>query len=143
MGYRTNATVFGERPGTLRVTAERLTFTETGGEVLIDAPLSDLHSVHLAEMDTAVDLWHGSTRHRLVVPPGPGPTASPGAVRVTPLEIAQGVAGTAARRRWPGHWPPRSRRGWGRSPRACTCIGRPDRCGTRCRWWRSSSPSPG
>ena len=72
--YRTNMTALGVRAGVLRATSggphDRLTFTADDGEVLLDAPISELHSVGLAEMNGTLEVWQASQRHRISLAPG-------------------------------------------------------------------------
>lgn len=68
--YRVNPTVLGQRPGILRFAGGRLSFTEQGQEVRFDAPMAEIHSPALAEMGSAVEIWHGEDRHRLVMSGG-------------------------------------------------------------------------
>ncbi len=72
--YRTNMTALGVRAGVLRATsgtpADRLTFTTDDGQVLLDAPISELHSVGLAEMNGTLEVWQADRRHRISLAPG-------------------------------------------------------------------------
>lgn len=63
--YRTNITAFGVEPGVLRSDGGRLSFTGRDGKVYFDAPIEAFHSVGLAEMNETLEIWHGSTRHRI------------------------------------------------------------------------------
>jgi hypothetical protein len=83
LSYRVMPTIFGERRGSLRLDADRLTFVEKRGRVRVDAPLQELHSVHPAEAGAAFDIWHGNRRHRLV-----GGSQSP--VTSTQMELDPG-----------------------------------------------------
>ena len=71
--YRTNMTALGVRPGLLKATSglamDRLTFVADNGEVLVDAPISQLHSVGLAEMNRTLEFWDGDKRHRISLAP--------------------------------------------------------------------------
>lgn len=63
--YRTNMTALGVRPGVLKAADGRLSFVADDGEVFFDAPVSELHSVGLAEMNGTLEIWQGPTRHRV------------------------------------------------------------------------------
>lgn len=71
--YRTNMTALGVRPGMLRVTAgepvNSLSFVADDGKVFFDTPISELHSVGVAEMNRTLEIWEGSTRHRISLAP--------------------------------------------------------------------------
>ena len=47
----------------------RLTFVADNGEVLLDAPINELHSVGITEMDRTLEVWQGDTRHRISLAP--------------------------------------------------------------------------
>lgn len=71
--YRTNMTALGVRAGLLRATpepeGERLAFIADDGEVLLDAPVSQLHSVGLAEMNQTLEIWQSDKRYRISLAP--------------------------------------------------------------------------
>ena len=71
--YRTNMTALGVRPGLLRATSGdatgHLTFIADDGEVFFDAPISEFHSVGLAEMNRTLEVWQGEKRHRISLAP--------------------------------------------------------------------------
>ncbi|CAB4896956.1 unannotated protein [freshwater metagenome] len=46
------------KSGDLRLANDRLSFTTIGGEVLLDAPIDEIHSV--APAAVGLHLWHGS-----------------------------------------------------------------------------------
>ena len=109
--YRTHpATVFfGQKPGILRMNADRLSFVQDDGTVRFDAPLATVHSVWLAEMDSALDLWVGSERHRIVmsdgtsiqyVPPMLSSTSAVGAALAVPAAIQDYRNMKAAAKKW-------------------------------------------
>lgn len=63
--YRTNMTALGVRPGLLKAADGRLSFVADDGEVFFNAAFPELHSVGLAEMNSTLEIWQGSTRHRI------------------------------------------------------------------------------
>ena len=71
--YRTNMTALGVRPGLLKATSglpeDRLSFVADDGEVFFDAPIAQLHSVGLAEMNRTLEIWEGDKRHRVSLAP--------------------------------------------------------------------------
>ena len=66
-------TALGVRPGLLRATSgtpmDRLSFVADDGEVYFDAPIAELHSVGLAEMNRTLEVWEGDKRHRVSLAP--------------------------------------------------------------------------
>ena len=71
--YRTNMTALGVRPGVLRATSgtpmDLLSFFADDGEDYFDAPIAELHSVGLAEMNRPLEVWEGDKRHRVSLAP--------------------------------------------------------------------------
>ncbi len=53
------------KTGTLRDADGRLTFTRSNGERLLDAPISEIHSV--AQSVMGITLWHGDRRYRFAI----------------------------------------------------------------------------
>lgn len=56
------------RHGRLVLHSDRLLFVAVGDTILLDLPLAELHSVSPAETGTALEVWHGATRHRFLIP---------------------------------------------------------------------------
>lgn len=81
-------TYWGQRYGTVRLAGGRLSFTEADGTVRFDVPVAECHSLARAELGTAFEVWHGSTRHRVVM------TGSAPAV-VPPAVVDDGILGAA------------------------------------------------
>jgi len=95
--YRTGRvpTTLNQRYGTLRLAGDRLSFTHHDGTVRFDVPVAECHSLAKAELGAAFEVWHGATRHRLVM------SGTPPAVVVPPVglgdallrmdEVAEGI----------------------------------------------------
>lgn len=56
------------RHGRLVLHSDRLLFVAVGDDILLDLPLAEVHSVSPAETGTALEVWHGETRHRFLIP---------------------------------------------------------------------------
>ena len=65
--YRLPGWLGGEVRGVLRLADGRLSFVDDAGTVQVDAPVHELHSVHSFEMGSGIEIWHGRTRHRLLL----------------------------------------------------------------------------
>jgi hypothetical protein len=83
-------TMLAQASGTLQLAFGRLRFTTTGGRVVFDLPLSELHSLGVGELGTAIDVWHGDKRHRVSLA-GPPEFMLPSAAGADPLIAAMGV----------------------------------------------------
>jgi hypothetical protein len=60
--------VITERPGQLRLAADRLSFIARRGRVFFDAPLGEFHSFAPAFGGQGFHLWHRETRYRFRIP---------------------------------------------------------------------------
>ncbi len=83
-------TMLAQPSGTLQLAFGRLRFTTTGGRVVFDLPLAELHSLGVGELGTAIDVWHGDTRHRVSLA-GPPEFMVPSAAGADPIIGAVGV----------------------------------------------------
>ena len=82
-------TYWNQHPGVLRLADGRLSFVETDGKVRFDVPVAECHSLAEAELGTALAVWHGATRHRVVVTGSSQPASLPSMV------VGEGALGTA------------------------------------------------
>jgi len=95
-------------PGVLRLRNGRLTFTADNGEVILDVPTHELHSVSVAA--TGIHVWHGSSRMRFAFGRGQGTgadarratqaTAKAWVEALSPM-VGTAPTGTRVRRPWP------------------------------------------
>jgi len=96
------------KPGVLRLRNGRLTFTADDGEVKLDAPTHELHSVAVSA--SGIHVWHGSSRMRFAFGRGQGPgadartanqeTAKRWVASLAPM-LGTPPSGARVRRPWP------------------------------------------
>lgn len=58
-------TMMVQTSGTLQLGFGHLRFSTSGGRIVFDVLLSELHSLGVGELGTAIDVWHGDKRHRV------------------------------------------------------------------------------
>lgn len=83
------------RRGRLVLLADRLRFVAGGNRILLDLPLAELHSVAPAEAGEALEVWHGPTRHRFLIP-GSAEMIVPGLIPSGPISTALFASNAAA-----------------------------------------------
>jgi hypothetical protein len=82
--------MLAQKSGTLQLAFGRLRFATTRGRVVFDLPLSELHSLGVGELGTAIDVWHRDKRHRVSLA-GPPEFMLPSATGADPLIGAMAV----------------------------------------------------
>lgn len=80
-------TMLLQTSGTVQLAFGRFRFATPRGRIVFDVPLSELHSLGVGELGTAIDVWHGDKRHRVSL-------AGPPEIMLSPAAAANPVLGT-------------------------------------------------